>query len=210
MNKVLNYSGWFFFALFSLMIGFYPVFYFLVDMESNGLLSQKAADVLSSSVWNWMFYQHIIFGGICLFVGWIQFSKKFRNKYLNTHRQIGKIYVVTALLSGIGGLYIAIFAEGGWVAQLGFGAMAVCWLYTTTIAYVTIRKKEVDVHKNWMIRSYALCWAAVTLRIWLPLFQGVLGMDFISAYIIIAWLCWVPNLFVAEMIIINKKGTSII
>jgi hypothetical protein len=49
-----------------------------------------------------------------------------------------------------------------------------------------------------MIRSYALTFAAVTLRIWLPLFQNGFGMEFISAYVIIAWLCWVPNLLWAE------------
>lgn len=210
MNKALNYSGWFLFAFFSLLIGCYPVFYFLADMANNGLLSQKEAEILTSGVWNWMFYQHIIFGGICLFIGWIQFNKAFRNSYLNIHRLIGKVYVVTALLSGIAGLYIAIFAEGGWVAQLGFGAMAVSWLVTTFLAYTTIRRKEVGAHKNWMLRSYALCWAAVTLRIELPLFQIGFGMDFISAYLIIAWLCWVPNLLVAEIIIRNQKGTPTI
>jgi hypothetical protein len=48
-----------------------------------------------------------------------------------------------------------------------------------------------------MIRSYALTLAAVTLRLWLPLSQ-VAGIDFMTAYVAIAWLCWVPNLLVAE------------
>jgi hypothetical protein len=56
-----------------------------------------------------------------------------------------------------------------------------------------------------MIRSYALCFAAVTLRIWLPLFQFALGLEFIFAYRIIAWLCWVPNLVVAELIVRSLK-----
>jgi len=43
-----------------------------------------------------------------------------------------------------------------------------------------------------------LTFAAVTLRIWLPLFQYGFGMDFVTAYVIIAWLCWVPNIIWAQ------------
>lgn len=52
-----------------------------------------------------------------------------------------------------------------------------------------------------MIRCYALTFAAVTLRLWLPLAQFVLHIEFIPAYQAISWLCWVPNLLVAEMIV---------
>ncbi|MBK8802471.1 MAG: DUF2306 domain-containing protein [Fibrobacteres bacterium] len=54
-------------------------------------------------------------------------------------------------------------------------------------------------HHQWMLRSYALTSAAITLRLWLPL--GMLaGLDFLAAYVVIAWLCWVPNLLVAEVL----------
>jgi hypothetical protein len=97
------------------------------------------------------------------------------------------------MISGSAGLYISFFATGGWIASWGFGALAVFWLITTSKAYLTIRNGEIDNHKMWMIRSYALTFAAVTLRIWLPLAQ-VLQFDFIEAYRVIAWLCWVPNI----------------
>ena len=95
------------------------------------------------------------------------------------------------MLSGVSGLYIAYYANGGIVAQLGFTGLALSWLYTTSKAYLTIRRKEIDNHRKWMIRSYALTFAAVTLRIWLPMLQYGFGMEFESAYVIIAWLCWV-------------------
>ncbi len=54
--------------------------------------------------------------------------------------------------------------------------------------------------RRWMIRSYAMILAAVTLRIHLPIlaayFQG-----FEPAYQIVAWSCWVPNLLVAELVV---------
>jgi hypothetical protein len=56
-----------------------------------------------------------------------------------------------------------------------------------------------------MIRSYALTFAAVTLRIWLPFLIGILGLTFIEAYKIVAWLSWIPNILVAELIISRIK-----
>jgi hypothetical protein len=50
-----------------------------------------------------------------------------------------------------------------------------------------------------MIRSFALTLAAVTLRIYLPLGIMLNHGDFYTPYRAIAWLCWVPNLLLAEL-----------
>ncbi|MFT7055926.1 MAG: putative membrane protein [Candidatus Endobugula sp.] len=191
--------GWVLLVVFAIVIGLYPFGYLLSDtLANNGLLAQKSAAIKESLVWSTLFKVHIYIGGFALIIGWPQFIKRFRNKNLNFHRLIGKLYLVAILLSGCAGLYIGFYAEGGWVAKLGFIGLAISWLYTSSRAYFSIRKLEIDAHKRWMIRSYALTFAAVTLRIWLPMFQYGFGMEFISAYVIIAWLCWVPNVLWAE------------
>jgi hypothetical protein len=114
--------------------------------------------------------------------------------------------LIAVLLSGTAGLYIAYYATGGLIAVLGFSGLAIGWVFTTSRAYSSIRNSNIDQHQYWMIRSYALCFAAVTLRIWIPLFQVALGMEFIHAYRIIAWLCWVPNLVVAELIVRSLRS----
>ena len=48
-----------------------------------------------------------------------------------------------------------------------------------------------------MIRNFALTFAAVALRLYLPP-VFIFGLPFATSYAIIAWLCWVPNLLVAE------------
>jgi uncharacterized membrane protein len=152
------------------------------------------------------FYTHIFLGGIALLTGWSQFNTRIRNKNISVHKTLGKVYVIVCIISGSAGLYISFFATGGWIASWGFGALAIFWLITTSKAYLTIRNGEIDNHKMWMIRSYALTFAAVTLRIWLPLGQ-ILQFDFIEAYRVIAWLCWVPNLIIAQWII-SKQNLS--
>ena len=200
--KILRWSIFIFFAM---GIGLYPFSYLLFDM-SGGLLSSKSAELLQNKIWYFAFYQHILLGAIAMLTGWSQFSKRLRNKNLTLHRALGKVYLVAVIWSGTAGLFIALYATGGLVAITGFSGLAICWLFTSLQAYTSIRKKDIDQHQYWMIRSYALCWAAVTLRIWLPLFQFGFDIDFLTAYRIIAWLCWVPNLIVAEFIVRSYKA----
>ena len=174
--------------------------YFFLDM-SMGLLGTKSEALLASSIWNTAFYLHISFGAIALMTGWIQFSKKMRTRRLQFHRNLGKVYVVAVWIGALAGFYIAIHATGGLMSQLGFISLAVLWFFTTLRSYLFIREKNIERHQIWMIRSYALTFAAVTLRLWLPIFEIFLFMGFNESYPIIAWLCWIPNLIVSEIII---------
>lgn len=191
MKKTL----WVLFGFFAVSIGLYPVIYFVQDRKF-GLLSTKSEALLNDVFWNVGFYTHIIFGGLALLIGWTQFSPRLRRTRLSLHRNLGKIYVAAALLSGLAGFGIGTQATGGWAAALGFMSLGVVWVYTTFAAYRHIRAGQVTAHQKMMMYSYAACFAAATLRLWLPLLTNLSG-DFIAAYQIVAWLCWVPNLGVA-------------
>jgi hypothetical protein len=120
---------WFFCALFAIVIGLYPVIYFIQD-RTFGLLSSKSNELLAKcTFWNIGFYTHIILGGIALLIGWTQFGDKFRNRNLNLHRRIGKVYVIAVLLSSSAGIYIACFATGGWIASTGFICLGSCLVF---------------------------------------------------------------------------------
>jgi hypothetical protein len=77
------------------------------------------------------------------------------------------------------------------------------WLTCSLLAYVAIRNKKYDDHRAWMLRSFSVCWAAVTLRIWLPLSE-ISGIPFGESYPVIAWISWVPNLIIAQWLISKK------
>ena len=55
-----------------------------------------------------------------------------------------------------------------------------------------------------MIRNYGLTYAAVTLRFVLPLLKGS-GVEAGPAHQNIAWPSWVPNLIVAEWVILQRR-----
>lgn len=195
MKKAL----WILFGLLATLVGLYPIIYFLFD-RTFGLLGTKTAELLSDTLWNITFYGHITLGGLALLIGWLQFSRKLRTKNIGLHRSIGKIYVVAVLISGLCSLYIAIHATGGLISVTGFFSLGMIWLTTTLLAFNAIKKGNVQLHQKLMIYSYAACFAAVTLRIWLPILVATMD-TFNEAYRIVAWLCWVPNIIVAYLIV---------
>lgn len=195
---------WILFALLSILIALYPLKY-IVGKGTVGILNNKPEAVLSSLVWNIAFYIHISLGGIALFIGWIQFSTKIRIRRPRIHKAVGKIYVFSVLLSAISAFFIAMFADEGLWAGLGFSCLSVTWFYTTLMAYLTIKRKQFVRHQYLMIYSYAACFAAVTLRIWLPILILTFG-NYGTAYIIVAWLSWIPNILVAYLIVNKLRG----
>jgi len=91
--------------------------------------------------------------------------------------------------------------------HFGFGALAVLWFFTGLQAYRSIRRCDVETHRHWMIRNFALTLAAVTLRNYLPLFLFAFHWKFEPSYIAVSWFCWVPNLLVAEWLIRRNPST---
>lgn len=197
-------AAWALFIFLAVGVGLYPLAYLVADMR-GGLLGTKPAPLLADAVWTAAFYTHIALGGVALLTGWSQFMPCFRARHLELHRTLGKIYVASVIVSGLAGFYIAFYATGGWVSSLGFGTLAVLWMATTWKAYDLIRKRAPIQHKHWMIRSYALCFAAVTLRLWIPLLMAGFHFSFMEVYPLVAWLCWVPNLVAAEVLIRRKR-----
>ncbi len=198
LQAIMKKTLWILFGFLAVSIGLYPVIYFVQDRKF-GLLATKSEALLSDVFWNVGFYTHIIFGGLALLIGWVQFSPRLRRTRLSLHRGIGKIYVASALLGGLAGIGIGTQATGGWPAALGFMSLGVVWVYTTFTAYRHIRAGRVTAHQKMMVYSYAACFGAATLRLWMPILIMIFG-DFIPAYQVVAWLCWVPNLGVARWV----------
>jgi uncharacterized membrane protein len=140
---------------------------------------------------------HITGGALALFVGAFQVNARLRSRFLSAHRWFGRLYVLAVAVGGVGGLVMATRSDGGLVTHVGFGLLAVLWLATTAVSYWSIRNGDQVSHRRWMLRSYSLTFAAVTLRIYLPVALTA-GLPFIDAYQAISWACWVPNLIVAE------------
>jgi len=149
---------------------------------------------------------HIVASMLAILIGPFQFLPGIRKgRWLKLHRWLGRIYLLGILFGGLSGLYMAQLAHGGPIAHLGFTSLAILWLFSGFRAYKHIRNKEIERHREWMTRNYALTFAAVMLRLWNPIF-GMIGIDFTTGYIVVAWLAWMPNLALVEFAIHRNRN----
>lgn len=143
---------------------------------------------------------HAGFAATALLVGGVQFSGALRRRRPEVHRMVGRIYAVSCLVGAGAGLVLAIGSSAGPIASVGFGGLAIVWMATTGMGWQSARTRRFELHRRWMIRSWALTLSAVTLRIYIPAFE-IAGLPEDAAYRAIAFLCWVPNLLVAEILL---------
>jgi uncharacterized membrane protein len=162
------------------------------------------------------FYLHIGFGGLALLLSPFQFATRLRTRAPRVHRAIGRTILVSIAIAGVGGLILAPHNLAGPVGTVGFGLLAVLWVTFAATAFRAIRRGDVDTHRRWMIRTFALTYAAVTLRLWLFVLMVIqtdlAGVDpqtaFERAYLIVPFLAWVPNLLVAERYLSTRRPSS--
>lgn len=151
-------------------------------------------------------YTHIFSSLVALALGPAQFMTRLRTNLPRVHRVCGFIYFACVYSGGISGFYMAQFSYGGSLSHVGFALLAVLWITTATIALVAVKQRNFVQHERWAIRCFSLTLAAVSLRI-------ALGVGFASSlpfdefYPWLAWVCWLPNLALAE-IFIRVRGTG--
>lgn len=144
-----------------------------------------------------VFLTHVAGGVTALALGAFQLvTRKGRRRVW--HRWAGRVYAMACLVGAGAGLWLALTSSAGPMAHWGFGLLAVAWFTTTAFGWRKAVTGEFGQHRRWMIRSLALTFAAVTLRIMLPLIP-LTGLDFVEGYRWVAFLCWIPNLIVAEL-----------
>ncbi|HEY3505998.1 MAG TPA: DUF2306 domain-containing protein [Actinocatenispora sp.] len=207
--------GWACIVLSSLAIVAYaPVPYLTGPLaESPGALAHAYAG--QPVVVRVAFVAHVVFGGLALLLGPWQFARWLRTRHPSAHRAIGWTTTTCIVAASAAALVVAPFNTAGMVGFFGFGALAVLWAYGTVRAVRAARRREYAVHQAWMIRSFALTYAAVTLRLWLILLILV-QVPFLSgadvgqvaqanAYPAVPFLAWLPNLVVAELMI-RRRG----
>ena len=201
-------------AFFAFGIAGYAIVSYLTGNPLEaGFLQGKAhyQKFVPTSHWTTALVIHVGGGSLALVVGglqWLLTRWKWKAYppawYRPAHVVLGLAYLASILVGAAAGLVLVPHAMGGAIAAWGFGVLDGLWILSTLVAAtlgwrLRTRPEFRVAHHQWMIRSFALTCAAITLRLWLPL--GMLaGLDFLTAYVVIAWLCWVPNLVVAEVL----------
>lgn len=191
--------GYFFWLMLRLTLEYIPA------QSDVSFLMIKQTEVNTHTEYLYFFYAHVYTSIFVLFSGFIAVFVKPKAAFRNLHRFFGKIYVILLLLlAAPSGIYMGFYANGGILAKISFVILGILWWFTTYKAYLEIRKKNVLNHKKWMYRSYALAVSAITLRLWKVVLVYFFQPNPMDVYEIIAWLGWVPNLILTEILIKTK------
>jgi len=155
-------------------------------------------------------YSHLFFGPVALAILPFQLAAGIRRKAPMVHRWLGRVYAAAVLLSGLPSFALAFNTSAVPIAAAGFATLGVLWIIVTAQAVRLAMRREFAGHRAWMIRSAAMTFAGVTLRIYLGIAAGLVGFEtqaqFHITYQIVAWLAWVPNVIIAEWII--RRGRA--
>ena len=154
----------------------------------------------------WRILIHVSASLVALAVGPWQFIPALR-RHKALHRGLGFVYFLAVFVGGISGMFTAFIAQGGMISQVGFVTLAELWIVTATLALMAIKRGDYRSHEAWAIRSFALTFAAVTIR--LQLGAGfAAGQRFEDFYWMLSWTCWIPNLIVAEWLIRRRPASE--
>jgi hypothetical protein len=95
-------------------------------------------------------------------------------------------------------MVLAVCANGLLPGRIAFVLLDCLWFSFTLIAVTTARKTQIARHREFMIRSYALTFSAITLRSWKIILSHSFHISPVHLYMIEAWIRFVPNLLFAE------------
>lgn len=182
--------SWGLLALSALAIGLFSLRYALPGMP-------LPSDLPSLALSPRPFVVHAVSASLALVLGPLQFVPAWRARFPALHRWVGRACVLSVAVAWLSSLPLAVNAMTGAVAAAGFFALGLAWIVATGMGLARALQRRFAEHRRWMLRSFALTAAAITLRIYLGASMAA-DIDVAVSYPFIAWLCWVPNMLVAE------------
>jgi uncharacterized membrane protein len=170
---------------------------------------EMSPDHLGPYFWprRWWLMLHIAGGITALAVGLAQLWLGLTKRVSTLHRALGKTYVTAIALGSIGGFQLALTIPGNAPYAAGLFSLCVAWVISTAMAVFAIRRRQVQQHREWMMRSYAVTFAFVTFRISVDalIAQKMAPSD---AQALMAWACWAVPLLLLEPLLQLRKSAA--
>jgi uncharacterized membrane protein len=108
---------------------------------------------------------HILPGLLFVVLAPLQFARKLRTRHPALHRWNGRIVLAAGVIVGATALIMSPqMAIGGMAETAATSSFAILCLFALTKAYLLIRRGEVALHREWMIRAFAIGLAVTTTR----------------------------------------------
>lgn len=206
-RKIANVALWLSLAFFTVLMARITFAYWPLRDDAGFL--QIKQQYLGIRHWRLAFWIHVFTSMIPLLAGFTQFAPSVLKNWPGLHRAMGRIYVITVcFITGPASLIMAFYANGGITSRVAFAILAVLWLATTIMGWRTILQRKWSLHREWMIRSYALTLSALTLRAWKYGIVFAFEPRPMDVYRLVAWLGFIPNILIAEWLIRRHRQRS--
>ena len=189
-------------VLFSLEIGIVSLLKYFTHLIA------APEPVLANPYANPFLLIHVVGGVVALTLVPLQLLPALRERAPALHRLNGRFYVLACAIAAPAGFMLALGTFAGPVAAVGFAIPALLWPLFTALGVRSAMAGSFDEHRTWMLRSFAICANAITLRLMLPA-AGILGYAFVPSYQVIAWLGWIANLVLVELYLRRKSGSPV-
>jgi hypothetical protein len=158
--------------------------------------------------YHWAFYTHIASGPVCLLLGAVLVSDRFRLRFPQWHRRLGKMQIaLLLLLLAPSGLWMAYYAAAGPVAAVGFALLAISTGTCAALGWKAAVERRFAVHRRWMWRCFLLLCSAVVIRI---LGGGAVVSGVQAAWFdpVASWASWTVPLAAFEWASRRKRRTG--
>jgi uncharacterized membrane protein YfcA len=220
LGSALAWLGWGMFAIPSLLIGLFALRYLYTGPEGVNALNSVYeslnmvgfADFVAEQLPKFrnhptLLYFHAAGMGTALAIGAFQFVPAIRRRWLRVHQSVGVVYMAAALIGSLsGGIFaITLPAEPGMPAVVAIVGVASTTFCFTAMGLLRLMQGDFEHHGEWMIRSFSQTLSGTTLRIMIVTLD-LAGLPWHENYMIALWMCWVPNLIVAELIINYRRA----
>jgi hypothetical protein len=170
--------------------------YFPPDFKSPFLLGREG---YFWGAYSWAFYTHLIAGPMSLVLGGILVSQRARRAFPIWHRWVGRIQAVVVLLFLVhSGLWMAPYAQTGWVAAGSLGSLALATAVDIVFGWKSAVRRRWASHRRWMWRTFILLCSAVVIRL-IGGLATVAHFDAPWLYSLSTWVSWLVPLAVFEV-----------
>ena len=160
---------------------------------------------------------HILPALLFVILGPLQFNRSLRGRHPQWHRVSGRIYLVASTIIGFSALIMsfAMPAIGGIAQAAATTLFSVHFLFALARAFLYIRDREIALHREWMIRAFAIGLAVATIRPIVGLFiaitiatRGSSALNLHTIFGIAFWIGFLLHATVAELWIRSTRLPS--
>ena len=188
------------------------MFLFVLWRSERFIIDRSHPDWVYYFPVRWWLIPHGLGGLIALVAGPFQFSSRLRQRHLQFHRMMGRAYLIGVAIAVPFSVYLSL-THSTLAFRFLLLTLAAVWAFTTAVAFAAVLNRKVQIHRQWMVRSYAITTTFVTTRVLTAI--PAIGGGGEAIYIPAQWALLVATMILVELglvwrdLSVNHRATRI-